>query len=75
MELNHELRKQLWDVCEDQMAVDLIRDLKDAQEASKILLDHALTVRDMICNFGAAQIAADYLYKHAACVRISRRII
>ncbi|CAD6586254.1 MAG: Protein phosphatase 2C 1 [Cyphobasidiales sp. Tagirdzhanova-0007] len=33
----------LWDVCEDQMAVDLIRDLKDAQEASKILLDHALT--------------------------------
>jgi len=32
----------LWDVCEDQTAVDLIRGTKDAQEASKILLDHAL---------------------------------
>ena len=35
---------QLWDVCEDQTAVDLIRGTKDAQEASKILLDHALKV-------------------------------
>ncbi|KAH8926463.1 protein serine/threonine phosphatase 2C [Atractiella rhizophila] len=34
----------LWDVCEDQKAVDLIRDkAKDPQGASKILLDHALT--------------------------------
>jgi len=34
--------KQLWDVCEDQQAVDLIRSLQDAQEASKKLLDHAM---------------------------------
>ncbi|OXV08521.1 hypothetical protein Egran_03717 [Elaphomyces granulatus] len=33
----------LWDVCTDQEAVDLIRDTKDAQEASKILVDHALS--------------------------------
>lgn len=35
---------QLWDVCEDQDAVDLIRDVKDPQEASRVLLDHALQV-------------------------------
>jgi protein phosphatase PTC1 len=34
--------KQLWDVCEDQQAVDLIRNLQDPQEASKKLLDHAM---------------------------------
>jgi protein phosphatase PTC1 len=39
---------QLWDVCDDQTAVDLIRAIagpegKDPQEASKVLLDHALT--------------------------------
>lgn len=34
---------QLWDVCTDQDAVDLIRNVKDAQEASKILVDHALS--------------------------------
>ncbi|KAH8705322.1 phosphatase 2C-like domain-containing protein [Talaromyces proteolyticus] len=33
----------LWDVCTDQEAVDLIRNIKDAQEASKILVDHALS--------------------------------
>ncbi|KAK9896960.1 protein serine/threonine phosphatase 2C [Cystobasidium minutum MCA 4210] len=33
----------LWDVCEDQTAVDLIRDVKDAQEASQVLLEHALS--------------------------------
>ncbi|KAI5479467.1 hypothetical protein MNV49_003611 [Pseudohyphozyma bogoriensis] len=33
----------LWDVCQDQEAVDIIRGLKDPQEASKALLDHALT--------------------------------
>jgi len=38
----------LWDVCDDQKAVDLIRAVagpngRDPQEASKILLDHALT--------------------------------
>lgn len=33
----------LWDVCEDQDAVDLIRTLQDPQEASKRLLDHALS--------------------------------
>ncbi|EAW13187.1 type 2C protein phosphatase PTC1 [Aspergillus clavatus NRRL 1] len=32
----------LWDVCSDQEAVDLIRNIQDAQEASKILVDHAL---------------------------------
>ncbi|KAL4988692.1 phosphatase 2C-like domain-containing protein [Aspergillus falconensis] len=32
----------LWDVCSDQEAVDLIRNVSDAQEASKILVDHAL---------------------------------
>ncbi|KAL5363382.1 phosphatase 2C-like domain-containing protein [Aspergillus floccosus] len=32
----------LWDVCSDQEAVDLVRNVADAQEASKILVDHAL---------------------------------
>lgn len=32
----------LWDVCSDQEAVDLVRDVDDPQEASKILVDHAL---------------------------------
>ncbi|KAF5858976.1 Protein phosphatase 2C 1 [Aspergillus alliaceus] len=32
----------LWDVCSDQEAVDLIRNVPDAQEASKILVDYAL---------------------------------
>ncbi|WOO82399.1 Protein phosphatase 2C 1 [Vanrija pseudolonga] len=32
----------LWDVCEDQDAVDLIRNVSDPQEASKRLLEHAL---------------------------------
>jgi hypothetical protein len=34
--------EQLWDVCEDQQAVDLIRNIQDPQEASKKLLDHAM---------------------------------
>lgn len=33
---------QLWDVCSDQEAVELIRNVPDAQEASRILVDHAL---------------------------------
>jgi len=33
----------LWDVTEDQEAVDLIRSVSDPQEASKVLLDHAMT--------------------------------
>ncbi|PLW45125.1 hypothetical protein PCASD_04572 [Puccinia coronata f. sp. avenae] len=33
----------LWDVCEDQDAVNLILNVKDPQEASRILLDHALS--------------------------------
>jgi protein phosphatase PTC1 len=33
---------QLWDVCSDQEAVDLVRNVQDPQEASKILVDHAL---------------------------------
>lgn len=32
----------LWDVCSDQEAVDLVRYVDDPQEASKILVDHAL---------------------------------
>lgn len=32
----------LWDVCSDQESVDLIRNVQDAQHASKILVDHAL---------------------------------
>ncbi|CAO3606625.1 unnamed protein product [Mucor hiemalis] len=32
----------LWDVCEDQDAVDLIKDIRDPQTASQKLLDHAL---------------------------------
>ncbi|WWC90182.1 uncharacterized protein L201_005115 [Kwoniella dendrophila CBS 6074] len=33
----------LWDVCEDQEAVDLIRKITDPQDASKYLLDHAMS--------------------------------
>ncbi|KAJ9241691.1 hypothetical protein DTO169E5_3435 [Paecilomyces variotii] len=33
----------LWDVCSDQEAVDLIRNVQDPQEASRILVDHALS--------------------------------
>ncbi|KAK9243732.1 phosphatase 2C-like domain-containing protein [Lipomyces tetrasporus] len=33
----------LWDVCSDQDAVDIIRDVKDPQIASRILIDYALT--------------------------------
>lgn len=34
---------KLWDVCNDQEAVDLVRNVPDAHEASKILVDHALS--------------------------------
>ena len=33
---------QLWDVCSDQEAVDLVRNMQDPQAASKSLVDHAL---------------------------------
>lgn len=33
---------QLWDVCSDQEAVDLVRHIQDPQGASKTLVDHAL---------------------------------
>lgn len=33
---------QLWDVCSDQEAVDLIRGIQDPQAASRALVDHAL---------------------------------
>jgi protein phosphatase PTC1 len=33
----------LWDVCSDQEAVDLIRNIEDPQVASKTLVDHALS--------------------------------
>ncbi|KAG0175180.1 Protein phosphatase 2C 1 [Apophysomyces sp. BC1034] len=32
----------LWDVCEDQDAVDLVKDIEDSQAASRKLLEHAL---------------------------------
>lgn len=32
----------MWDVCEDQEAVDLIRNVQDPVSAAKILVDHAL---------------------------------
>lgn len=34
---------QLWDVAADQVAVDLIREIEDAQYASEKLLKHALS--------------------------------
>lgn len=34
---------QLWDVCSDQEAVDIIRNNNDPQAASKVLVDHALS--------------------------------
>ncbi|RYP05132.1 hypothetical protein DL764_004017 [Monosporascus ibericus] len=33
----------LWDVCSDQEAVDLVRDIQDPVAASKLLVDHALS--------------------------------
>ena len=33
---------QLWDVCTDQEAVDLVKNIDDPQEASKMLVDYAL---------------------------------
>lgn len=36
------IRSQLWDVCSDQEAVDLVRHTQDPQLASKQLVDHAL---------------------------------
>lgn len=33
----------MWDVCSDQEACELIRNVYDPQEASKILVDHALS--------------------------------
>ncbi|PKS13326.1 hypothetical protein jhhlp_000097 [Lomentospora prolificans] len=32
----------LWDVCSDQEAVDLVREIEDPNEAAKLLVDHAL---------------------------------
>lgn len=32
----------LWDVCDDKTAVNLVRNIKDPQEASQVLVDHAL---------------------------------
>ena len=36
---------QLWDVITDQSAIELIREVEDAQEASKKLMQHALDQR------------------------------
>ena len=36
------LVEQLWDVTEDQEAVNLVRDKPDAQQMAKLLLEHAL---------------------------------
>lgn len=38
-----DLLSQLWDVCSDQEAVDLVRNVQDPQEASKQLVDYALS--------------------------------
>lgn len=35
--------QQLWDVCTDQDAVDLVRNIQDPVAAAKLLVDHALT--------------------------------
>ncbi len=34
---------QLWDVCTDQEAVDLVRNIQDPVAAAKLLVDHALS--------------------------------
>jgi protein phosphatase PTC1 len=34
---------QLWDVCSDQEAIDLVRKVEDPGAASKLLVDHALS--------------------------------
>lgn len=34
---------QLWDVCSDQEAVDLVRNIPEPSAASKLLVDHALS--------------------------------
>lgn len=33
---------QLWDVCSDQEAVDLVRDIQEPSSGAKLLVDHAL---------------------------------
>lgn len=33
----------MWDVCSDQEAVDLVRNIEDPSQAAKLLVDHALT--------------------------------
>lgn len=38
----------LWDVCEDQEAVDLIKNIKDAKTASETLCSHA--IRNGTCD-------------------------
>jgi protein phosphatase PTC1 len=35
-------RSQLWDVCSDQEAVDLVREIQEPVAAAKLLVDHAL---------------------------------
>lgn len=35
--------QQLWDVIGDQAAIELVRDIEDAQQASSILCQHALS--------------------------------
>jgi protein phosphatase PTC1 len=37
------LRFQLWDIVGDQSAIDLVRDIEDAQLASQKLLKHAMS--------------------------------
>lgn len=37
-----DFRIKLWDVCSDQEAVDLVRNVQDPQDASKMLVDYAL---------------------------------
>ena len=38
----NEKNSQIWDVCSDQEAVDLVREIEDPTAAAKVLIDHAL---------------------------------
>jgi len=62
--LRADANPQLWDVCTDQEAVDLVRGTADAQAASKQLVDHALArfstdnLSCMIVRFDSAALKA-----------------
>jgi len=55
----------LWDVCTDQEAVDLVKMVDDPQEASKILVDHALS-RFSSDNLSCMIVRLDHVKMRAA---------